>query len=133
MIVKEAIERGYLKSEGKTPHGTMSSVITRDIRDKGSKSAFESLGNGTFRLRQPKESKKRKLEEMEDIVKLETQNLEFKTESKDEKSEITVEIKEIQEEEKVEEDDQGDFQQVWNLIDKESEALNHLLMTNSNK
>ncbi len=51
-IVRIAIERGFLHSEGKTPHQTMKSKLSTDILQKKEKSSFMRSGPGKFALRE---------------------------------------------------------------------------------
>jgi hypothetical protein len=50
-IVERAIAKGYWKSEGKTPEGTISASIGREIARKGDASRFRKADRGKFTLK----------------------------------------------------------------------------------
>ena len=50
-IVERAIAKGYWKSEGKTPEGTISAAIGREIAKKGDASRFRKADRGKFAIK----------------------------------------------------------------------------------
>jgi hypothetical protein len=50
VIVERAIEKGYWKSDGKTPAATVYAAIIREIAKKGDASRFAKTARGTFSL-----------------------------------------------------------------------------------
>jgi len=51
-ITKIAIERNYITPKGKTPHDTISTEISRDIRKNETDSVFLKYGKGVYGLRE---------------------------------------------------------------------------------
>ena len=51
VIVDRALEKGYWKTEGKTPAATMYSAILREIQKKGDQARFQKAERGKFTLR----------------------------------------------------------------------------------
>lgn len=49
-IVERAFEKGYWRSEGKTPAATMYSAILREIQKKGDDARFRKVAPGRFEL-----------------------------------------------------------------------------------
>jgi hypothetical protein len=49
-IVKMAFEKGYWKSDGKTPHATIYSAMIREIATRGEQSRFEKVQRGKFAI-----------------------------------------------------------------------------------
>ena len=49
-IVKMAFEKGYWKSDGKTPHATIYSAMIREIAARGEQSRFEKVQRGEFAI-----------------------------------------------------------------------------------
>ena len=49
-IVERAFEKGYWRSEGKTPHATIYSSIIREIASKDDQSRFRKAARGRFEL-----------------------------------------------------------------------------------
>jgi hypothetical protein len=49
-IVQRAFEKGYWKSDGKTPHATVYSAILREIQKKGEQARFRKAARGKFEL-----------------------------------------------------------------------------------
>jgi hypothetical protein len=49
-IVERAFEKGYWRSEGKTPAATVYSAILREIQKKGEESRFHKVERGKFTL-----------------------------------------------------------------------------------
>ncbi len=49
-IVQRAFEKGYWKSDGKTPHATVYSAILREIQAKGDQARFRKAARGKFEL-----------------------------------------------------------------------------------
>lgn len=47
-----AIERKYIEPKGKTPHDTISTEISRDLRKNGTESVFIRYGKGVYGLRE---------------------------------------------------------------------------------
>ena len=47
-IVETAFEKGYWKSDGKTPHATVYSAIIREIAAKGKDARFKKAERGKF-------------------------------------------------------------------------------------
>jgi hypothetical protein len=45
-----ALEKGYWKSGGKTPHATVCSAILREIQKKGEAARFRKAARGKFEL-----------------------------------------------------------------------------------
>jgi len=50
-IVQQAVEKGYWKPGGKTPHATVYAAILRDIQKKGDASRFAKADRGRFTLK----------------------------------------------------------------------------------
>ena len=55
-IVKLAFEKGYWKSDGRTPHATLYSAMIRSIAAKGKGSRFKKVGQGKFAVNPAGES-----------------------------------------------------------------------------
>jgi len=51
-MVARAFEKGYWRSEGKTPAATIYAAIIREIQKKGEASRFRKTARGTFELAQ---------------------------------------------------------------------------------
>ena len=51
-IVERAFEKGYWRSEGKTPHATVYSAILREMQKKGDGARFRKVERGKFALAQ---------------------------------------------------------------------------------
>ena len=51
-IVERAFEKGYWKSDGKTPHATVYSAILREIQQKGDQARFRKAARGKFEIAQ---------------------------------------------------------------------------------
>lgn len=51
-IVERAFEKGYWRSEGKTPHATVYAAILREMQKKGDESRFVKVERGRFALAQ---------------------------------------------------------------------------------
>ena len=49
-MVKQMIEKGYWKTEGKTPAATIYSAIIREIKEKGADARFRKTERGKFEL-----------------------------------------------------------------------------------
>jgi hypothetical protein len=49
-IAERALEKGYWKSGGKTPHATIYSAILREIQKKGDEARFRKAARGKFEL-----------------------------------------------------------------------------------
>ncbi len=49
-IVDRALEKGYWKTNGKTPHATVYSAILREIQKKGKDARFKKTERGKFAL-----------------------------------------------------------------------------------
>jgi hypothetical protein len=49
-IVKQMLEKGYWKTDGKTPAATIYSAILREIKEKGQTSRFRKAQRGKFEL-----------------------------------------------------------------------------------
>lgn len=49
-IVKWMLQKGYWQTEGKTPEATISSAITREIKEKGTASRFRKSDRGMFTI-----------------------------------------------------------------------------------
>ena len=49
-IVKMAFDKGYWKSDGKTPHATIYSAMIREIAARGEQSRFEKVQRGKFAI-----------------------------------------------------------------------------------
>ena len=49
-MVERAFEKGYWKSDGKTPHATIYSAILREIQKKGDQARFRKAERGKFTL-----------------------------------------------------------------------------------
>jgi len=49
-IVQRAFEKGYWKSNGKTPHATVYSAILREIQAKGDAARFRKAARGKFEV-----------------------------------------------------------------------------------
>jgi hypothetical protein len=49
-MVKQMLEKGYWKTNGRTPDATIYSAITREIRDKGAHARFRKTERGKFAL-----------------------------------------------------------------------------------
>jgi hypothetical protein len=49
-MIKRILEKGYWKTEGKTPAATIYSAITREIKEKGEASRFRKTERGKFEL-----------------------------------------------------------------------------------
>ena len=49
-IVDRALEKGYWKTNGKTPHATVYSAILREIQKKGKNARFKITERGKFAL-----------------------------------------------------------------------------------
>ncbi len=49
-IVERAFEKGYWRSEGKTPHATIYSAILREIQKRGDQARFRKAARGKFEL-----------------------------------------------------------------------------------
>ena len=47
-IVKVAFDKGYWKSNGRTPHATIYSAMLRECKAKGKASRFKKTGRGRF-------------------------------------------------------------------------------------
>ena len=47
-MVKQMLEKGYWKTEGKTPSATLHSAISREIKEKGAESRFRKIERGKF-------------------------------------------------------------------------------------
>ncbi len=47
-IVEVAFQKGYWKSDGRTPHATIYSAMVRQIAAKGKQSRFRKVGRDTF-------------------------------------------------------------------------------------
>jgi len=50
-ITERALEKGYWKTNGKTPWATLSAAMGREIAAKGKASRFEKTARGTFALK----------------------------------------------------------------------------------
>ena len=51
-IADLAMDRKYIDPRGKTPHDTISTEISRDLRKNGSESVFLRYGKGVYGLRE---------------------------------------------------------------------------------
>ena len=51
-IVERAFEKGYWRSDGKTPHATVYSAILREIQQKGDHARFRKTARGKFEIAQ---------------------------------------------------------------------------------
>ena len=49
-IVQQMLDKGLWQTKGKTPAGTISAVITREIANKGDASRFRKVAPGRFAL-----------------------------------------------------------------------------------
>jgi hypothetical protein len=49
-MVKQMLEKGYWKTEGKTPAATIYSAIIREIKEKGADARFRKTERGKFAL-----------------------------------------------------------------------------------
>ena len=49
-IVERAFEKGYWRSEGKTPAATIYASILREVQKKGEDARFRKAGRGKFEL-----------------------------------------------------------------------------------
>jgi len=56
-ITEMAIQKGYLRSDGKTPEWTMGARLSVDIKTRGENSEFLRVGSGRYGLRRWKRSK----------------------------------------------------------------------------
>ncbi len=50
-IARLAEERGYITSAGKTPADSLSTELSRDMRNHGTRSAFVKVGRGIYALK----------------------------------------------------------------------------------
>eukprot|EP01080_Neovahlkampfia_damariscottae_P010277 gene10277-2696_t len=53
-ITKTAIEKKYVTTKGKTPHASFSSSITEDIKKNKTKSVFERVNSGMYKIKSSK-------------------------------------------------------------------------------
>ncbi|MHB9070204.1 MAG: winged helix-turn-helix domain-containing protein [Sedimentisphaerales bacterium] len=49
-MIKRMLEKGYWKTDGKTPSATIYSAITREIKEKGADARFRKTERGKFEL-----------------------------------------------------------------------------------
>lgn len=73
-ITQQALNKGYMETEGKTPEATMSARISRDIKNNGEKSRFVRVKRGTYGLKD-KEKEPTEPKSEEPVVELDHEEL----------------------------------------------------------
>lgn len=76
-ITQLALDNVYIETTGATPEATMAAQISTDIKTKKEKSSFIKVAEGTYKLNPDisfteKPEEKREIEELEEVIKLES-------------------------------------------------------------